>query len=133
MGLLISIIIGGIIGWLASLIMKTDAQMGIIANIVVGIVGSALGHFLAGALGLAAYGMPARLIVSVIGAVLLIVHPARRSASSTKARALRPAGRPPPRRCAPSRGRPPRGPGGRVRPGAPAWCRSRGCRRPAPW
>ena len=73
MGLLISIIIGGIIGWLASIIMKTDAQMGIIANIVVGIVGSALGHFLAGALGLAAYGMPARLIVSVIGAVLLIV------------------------------------------------------------
>jgi uncharacterized membrane protein YeaQ/YmgE (transglycosylase-associated protein family) len=72
MGLLISIIIGGIIGWLASLIMKTDAQMGIIANILVGIVGSALGHFLAGAIGLAAYGMVGRLIVSVVGAVLLI-------------------------------------------------------------
>ena len=72
MGLLISIIIGGIIGWLASLIMKTDAQMGIIANILVGIVGSALGHFLAGAVGLAAYGMVGRLIVSVVGAVLLI-------------------------------------------------------------
>jgi uncharacterized membrane protein YeaQ/YmgE (transglycosylase-associated protein family) len=73
MGLLISIIIGGIIGWRASLIMKTDAQMGILANIVVGIVGSALGHFLAGAIGLAAYGTVARLIVSVVGAVLLIV------------------------------------------------------------
>jgi uncharacterized membrane protein YeaQ/YmgE (transglycosylase-associated protein family) len=72
MGLLISIIIGGIIGWLASLIMKTDAQMGIIANILVGIVGSTLGHFLAGAVGLAAYGMIGRLIVSVVGAVLLI-------------------------------------------------------------
>ena len=72
MGLLISIVIGGIIGWLASLIMKTDAQMGIIANILVGIVGSALGHFLAGAVGLAAYGMVGRLIVSVVGAVLLI-------------------------------------------------------------
>ena len=72
MGLLISIIIGGIIGWLASLIMKTDAQMGIIANILVGIVGSALGHFLAGVIGLAAYGMIGRLIVSVVGAVLLI-------------------------------------------------------------
>jgi uncharacterized membrane protein YeaQ/YmgE (transglycosylase-associated protein family) len=72
MGLLISIIIGGIIGWLASLIMKTDAQMGIIANILVGIVGSALGHFLARVIGLAAYGMAASLIVSVVGAVLLI-------------------------------------------------------------
>ena len=72
MGLLLSLIIGGIIGWLASLIMKTDAQMGIIANIVVGIVGSALGHFLAGVIGMAAYGAAARLIVSVVGAVLLI-------------------------------------------------------------
>ena len=73
MGLLLSLIIGGIIGWLASLIMKTNAQMGIIANIVVGIVGSALGHFLAGVIGMAAYGAAARLIVSVVGAVLLIV------------------------------------------------------------
>ena len=73
MGLIISLIIGGIIGWLASLIMKTEAQMGIIANIVVGIVGSALGHFLAGVIGMAAYGAAARLIVSVVGAVLLIV------------------------------------------------------------
>ena len=73
MGLLLSLLIGGIIGWLASLIMKTDAQMGIIANVVVGIVGSALGHFLAGAIGMAAYGAAARLIVSVVGAVLLIV------------------------------------------------------------
>ena len=73
MGLLLSLIIGGIIGWLASLIMKTDAQMGIIANIVVGIVGSALGHFLDGVIGMAAYGAAARLIVSVVGAVLLIV------------------------------------------------------------
>src|SRR4026208_846965 len=68
MGLLISIIIGGIIGWLASLIMKTDAQMGILANVVVGIVGSALGHFLAGAPGLAAYRPPAPLPASVGGA-----------------------------------------------------------------
>ena len=73
MGLLLSLIIGGIIGWLASLIMKTDAQMGIIANIVVGIVGSALGHFLAGVIGMAAFGAAARLIVWVVGAVLLIV------------------------------------------------------------
>jgi uncharacterized membrane protein YeaQ/YmgE (transglycosylase-associated protein family) len=73
MGLIISIIIGGIIGWLAGLIMKVDSQMGILANIIVGIIGSGLGHFLAGVIGLAAYGSIARLAVSVGGAVLLIV------------------------------------------------------------
>ena len=72
MGLLISIIIGGIIGWIASLIMKTDAQMGIISNILIGIVGSALGHLLAGVVGLATYGWPARTLVSIVGAVILI-------------------------------------------------------------
>jgi len=73
MGLIITIIIGGIIGWLAGLIMKVDSQMGILANIIVGIIGSGLGHFLAGVIGLAAYGGIARLAVSVGGAVLLIV------------------------------------------------------------
>jgi uncharacterized membrane protein YeaQ/YmgE (transglycosylase-associated protein family) len=73
MGLIITIIIGGIIGWLAGVIMKVESQMGIIANIIVGIVGSGLGHFLAGAIGLEAYGTPARLVVGVAGAVLLIV------------------------------------------------------------
>jgi len=73
MGLIITIITGGIIGWLASVIMKTDSQMGILANIIVGIVGSGLGHFLAGAIGLAAYGAIARFAVGVGGAVLLIV------------------------------------------------------------
>ena len=73
MGLIIAIIIGGIIGWLASLIMKADSQMGILGNIIIGIVGSGLGHFLAGVIGLEAYGLPARLAVGVAGAVLLIV------------------------------------------------------------
>ena len=73
MGLIIAIIIGGIIGWLAGMIMKVESQMGIIANIIVGIVGSGLGHFLAGVIGLAAYGAIARLAVGVGGAVLLIV------------------------------------------------------------
>jgi uncharacterized membrane protein YeaQ/YmgE (transglycosylase-associated protein family) len=72
-GLIIAIIIGGIIGWVASLIMKVDSQMGILGNIIVGIVGSGLGHFLAGAIGLEAYGTPARLVVGVAGAVLFIV------------------------------------------------------------
>src|SRR4029453_13881242 len=52
MNLIVSLIIGGIIGWLASLVMKTNAQMGMIANVIVGIVGSALGFWLAGVLGI---------------------------------------------------------------------------------
>ena len=48
MGLIIALIVGGIIGWLASIIMRTDAQQGILLNIVVGIVGSLLGSFLLG-------------------------------------------------------------------------------------
>ena len=68
-----AILIGGVIGWLASLIMKTNAQMGLIANIVVGVVGSLIGHWAAGALGLAAAGTLANWIVSLAGAVVLIV------------------------------------------------------------
>jgi uncharacterized membrane protein YeaQ/YmgE (transglycosylase-associated protein family) len=73
MGLIITLIIGGIIGWLASLIMKADSQMGIVGNIIVGIVGSCLGHFLAGAVGLGTYGPYASFAVGVAGAVILIV------------------------------------------------------------
>jgi uncharacterized membrane protein YeaQ/YmgE (transglycosylase-associated protein family) len=56
MGLIVTLIIGGVIGWLASLVMKTSAQMGIIANIVVGIIGAVLGFWLAGVLGIVAVG-----------------------------------------------------------------------------
>jgi uncharacterized membrane protein YeaQ/YmgE (transglycosylase-associated protein family) len=48
MGLIIALIVGGIIGWLASIIMRTNAQQGILLNIVVGIIGSLLGSFLLG-------------------------------------------------------------------------------------
>jgi uncharacterized membrane protein YeaQ/YmgE (transglycosylase-associated protein family) len=48
MGLIVALIIGGIIGWLASIVMRTNAQQGILLNIVVGIVGSLLGSFLLG-------------------------------------------------------------------------------------
>ena len=46
MNFIIWIVIGGVIGWLASMVMKTDAQQGIFLNIVVGIVGSLLAGFL---------------------------------------------------------------------------------------
>jgi uncharacterized membrane protein YeaQ/YmgE (transglycosylase-associated protein family) len=73
MNWIITLIVGGIVGWLASIVMKTNAQMGLIANVLVGIVGSSLGFWLAGALGLAAYGAIAQWVVAVAGAAILIV------------------------------------------------------------
>jgi uncharacterized membrane protein YeaQ/YmgE (transglycosylase-associated protein family) len=46
MSWIIALVMGGIIGWLASIVMKTDAQQGIFLNIIVGVVGSMLGRFL---------------------------------------------------------------------------------------
>jgi len=73
MGLIISLIIGGVVGWLASLVMKTNAQMGLIANVIVGIVGSALGFWIAGLLGVAVEGGIVRWLVAIGGAVVLIL------------------------------------------------------------
>jgi len=72
MDIIITLIIGGIIGWIGSLIMKTDAQMGLIANIVVGIVGSFLGFWIAGRLGFAENGAIIRWLIAIGGAVILI-------------------------------------------------------------
>ena len=72
MSWIISLIIGGIIGWLASIVMKTNAQMGLIANVLVGIVGSMLGYWLAGVLGIGAAGGIVGFLVAIAGAVLLI-------------------------------------------------------------
>ncbi len=52
MGILSWIIFGALVGWLASLIMKRDAQMGALANIIVGIVGSFIGGWIGSTLGL---------------------------------------------------------------------------------
>ena len=70
---IITLVVGGVVGWLASMVMKTNAQMGLIANVVVGIVGSVLGFWLAGALGLAAAGSIAQWLIAVAGAAILIV------------------------------------------------------------
>lgn len=71
MNWIISLIIGGVIGWLASLLMKTDAQMGLIANVLVGVVGSMLGYWIAGLLGMAPSGI-LRFLFAIGGAALLI-------------------------------------------------------------
>lgn len=67
MSWIISLIIGGIVGWLASMIMKTNA----LANVLVGVVGSILGYWIAGLLGIASAGL-LRFVVALGGAVLLI-------------------------------------------------------------
>lgn len=72
MGWIISLIIGGIVGWLASIVMKTNAQMGLIANVLVGVVGAALGFWIAGLLGIVATGGVVRFLVALLGAVILI-------------------------------------------------------------
>jgi uncharacterized membrane protein YeaQ/YmgE (transglycosylase-associated protein family) len=69
---IITIIIGGIVGWLASIIMKTNAQMGLIANVLIGVVGAALGFWIAGLVGIAATGGIVRFLVALAGAVILI-------------------------------------------------------------
>jgi uncharacterized membrane protein YeaQ/YmgE (transglycosylase-associated protein family) len=73
MNWIITLIIGGVVGWLASIVMKTNAQMGIIANVLVGIVGSLLGFWLAGQLGIAAADGIVRFLIAIVGAVLLIL------------------------------------------------------------
>jgi uncharacterized membrane protein YeaQ/YmgE (transglycosylase-associated protein family) len=77
MNIIIWLIVGGIIGWLASLMMKTDGQQGIILNVVVGIVGAMIGGWLlspllgAGTINQSNFSLPA-LAVSFLGAVILL-------------------------------------------------------------
>ena len=77
MGWILVIIVGGILGWLASKVMRTDAQQGIFLNIIVGIVGAALAGFLLSPL----LGIPTinsvnfsigSLLVSFLGALILL-------------------------------------------------------------
>lgn len=71
-GIIIWLVVGGVVGWLASLIMRTDAQQGILLNIVVGIVGA----FIAGLIfsggsinqGVTVYSF----LISLLGAVVLL-------------------------------------------------------------
>ena len=76
MQLVILLVVGGIIGWLASLVMKTDAQQGMILNVVVGIVGAFIGGWLIGPLlgaGSINDGFSIMsLVVSLIGAIILL-------------------------------------------------------------
>jgi uncharacterized membrane protein YeaQ/YmgE (transglycosylase-associated protein family) len=77
MNLIIWLVVGGLIGWVASMIMRTDGQQGIILNVVVGIIGAFLGGFLlspllgAGTVNSGDFSI-AGLAVSLLGAVILL-------------------------------------------------------------
>ncbi len=71
MGIIIWLIVGGIVGWLASLIMKRDAQQGIILNIVVGIVGALIAGWIFGG-GINQTITLTSFLYSLIGAVILL-------------------------------------------------------------
>ena len=68
------IILGGVAGWIASIIMKKNSQMGAFANIFVGIVGAFIGGFLfhiIGAVGFTGFNFWS-LLVATVGAVVLL-------------------------------------------------------------
>ena len=75
MGWIVALIVGGVAGWLASMMMNRDGSMGLLLNIVVGIIGSVLGNLIKNQFG---YGGSIQvfsiqgLIVAVIGAVVLL-------------------------------------------------------------
>lgn len=74
MGILLWIIFGALAGWIASLIMKSDAQQGAFLNIVVGIIGAVIGGWIMnffGASGTTGFNLYS-LIVAIIGACVLI-------------------------------------------------------------
>lgn len=71
MGLIFFLIIGGVAGWLAGLIMK-GRGFGVLANIGIGIVGSFIGGFVFRLLGLASQSMVGELVTATAGAVLLL-------------------------------------------------------------
>jgi uncharacterized membrane protein YeaQ/YmgE (transglycosylase-associated protein family) len=87
MDVIIWLIVGGVVGWLASVLMHTDARQGIFLNVIVGIVGAALaGFFISPMVGLPTINQGVfsigSLVVSLIGAIILlaVVNLVRRGA-----------------------------------------------------
>lgn len=75
MNFIIWIVVGALAGWIASMIMKTDAQMGALANIIVGVVGALLGGWVVGLFGYnvaeGELSIPS-ILTAIIGACILI-------------------------------------------------------------
>jgi uncharacterized membrane protein YeaQ/YmgE (transglycosylase-associated protein family) len=79
LNLILALVMGGVMGWLASKVMARDASMGIFANVIVGCVGSILGRWLLGLVGMGS-GLHLRdepfnimnLVTSFVGALVLL-------------------------------------------------------------
>ena len=76
MGWIIALIVGGIAGWLASMVMGRNASMGIVLNVVVGCIGSVIGNLLSGPLlgirgSVQSFSLTG-LIIAFVGAVVLL-------------------------------------------------------------
>lgn len=74
MGIIGWMVLGGLAGWAASLIMKTDKSMGVFANVIVGIIGAMIGGFivsLVGGSGITGFNMWS-FLVALLGAVILL-------------------------------------------------------------
>jgi uncharacterized membrane protein YeaQ/YmgE (transglycosylase-associated protein family) len=88
MNIIIWLAIGGLVGWIASLVMRTDAQQGVFLNVIVGIVGAVIaGWFISPLVGVPTINQDAlsigAIVVSLIGAVILlaVVNLLRRGAA----------------------------------------------------
>lgn len=74
MDLIVFLVFGGLVGWVASMIMKTDGQQGLLMNIVVGVVGAWIGSWLGANLNLGVVSgfNVGSFVVALIGAIVLI-------------------------------------------------------------
>ena len=77
MNIIIWLAIGGLVGWIASLVMRTDAQQGVFLNVIVGIIGAVIaGWFISPLVGVPTINQDAlsigAIVVSLVGAVILL-------------------------------------------------------------
>lgn len=74
MGIILWIIFGGLVGWVASLIMGTDSQQGLVLNVIVGVVGAVIGGWLVSSFGqggVSGFNLYS-FVVAILGAIVLI-------------------------------------------------------------
>lgn len=77
MNIVVWLVVGGVLGWMASLVMRTDSQQGILLNVVVGIVGAVVAGWIlspmvgGGTINQGNFSLPS-LVVSFVGAIILL-------------------------------------------------------------